>query len=105
MIWANSWSGKGKSAHHSSHAAEPALGEREEGPPTVDASVAVHVGQLDHLVELGVGQVFAERLEHVAQLVRGDGAAAVLVEHLEGVHELLLAVGLLDGLRHEVEEF
>ena len=67
--------------------------------------IAILVGKLDHLVELGICQVLTQRAQDIPQLLGRDGAAAVLVKHLEGIEEFLLCVGLLDGLGHEVEEF
>uniref|UniRef100_A0A8R7QCM5 Uncharacterized protein n=1 Tax=Triticum urartu TaxID=4572 RepID=A0A8R7QCM5_TRIUA len=59
----------------------------------VDEAVAVEVGLLDHPVHLLVGELLAEADHDVAQLGLGDVAVVVLVEHPEGLPELLLGVG------------
>ena len=72
---------------------------------TVNMPIAILVGKLDHLVELGICQVLTQRAQDIPQLLGRDGAAAILVKHLEGIEEFLFCVGLLDALGHEVEEF
>ena len=41
----------------------------------------------------------------IPELSRGDETVAVLVEHAEGLADLLLAVGVLHFTRHHCEEF
>merc|ERR1711924_206524 len=70
----------------------------------VDLAVTVNIGLADHLVDLLVGQLLAEVGHDVAELSRGDEAVAVLVEHAEGLLELLLGVGVLHLARHQGAE-
>ena len=46
----------------------------------VDGAVAVDVDLVDHVLELSLRRVLAERSHHRAELARGDGPIAVLVE-------------------------
>ena len=70
----------------------------------VDLAIAVDVSLADHLVDLLVGELLAEVGHDVTELGGGDEAIAVLVEHLEGLLDLLLGVGVLHLAGHEVEE-
>mmetsp|Transcript_5766 Transcript_5766/g.11783 ORF Transcript_5766/g.11783 Transcript_5766/m.11783 type:complete len:206 (+) Transcript_5766:195-812(+) len=70
----------------------------------VDLPVTVNVGLADHLVNLLVGQLLTKVGHHVTQLSSGDEAVAVLVEHLEGLLQLLLRVGVLHLLGHQGKE-
>mmetsp|Transcript_7993 Transcript_7993/g.18713 ORF Transcript_7993/g.18713 Transcript_7993/m.18713 type:complete len:210 (+) Transcript_7993:141-770(+) len=67
----------------------------------VNCAVAVSVDLVDHVLQLSLGRVLAERAHHGAELLGGDGAIAVLVEQGEGLLELgdLLLSQLL-VLRH-----
>jgi hypothetical protein len=50
--------------------------------PTVNTPIAVLVGLADHLIDLVVGQLLADRSHDVAQLGRRDEAVVVAVEDL-----------------------
>lgn len=78
---------------------------KETGVLTIDVSVSILVSHLEHLIQVVIGQVLAEVLENRPQLDSRDGAAAVLVEDLKRILQLLLVVDLLDGPGHHVEEF
>eukprot|EP00295_Goniomonas_pacifica_P007279 CAMPEP_0175835060 /NCGR_PEP_ID=MMETSP0107_2-20121207/16388_1 /TAXON_ID=195067 ORGANISM="Goniomonas pacifica, Strain CCMP1869" /NCGR_SAMPLE_ID=MMETSP0107_2 /ASSEMBLY_ACC=CAM_ASM_000203 /LENGTH=77 /DNA_ID=CAMNT_0017148323 /DNA_START=57 /DNA_END=287 /DNA_ORIENTATION=- len=56
----------------------------------VDLAITVDVGLADHLVDLLVGKLLTEVGHDVAELSSGNEAVAVLVEHLEGLENLLL---------------
>lgn len=71
----------------------------------VDLTVAVDVSFPDHLVDLLVGELFAEVSHHVPQFGGRDETVAVLIEHPEGLADLLLTVGVLHLPRHHCEEF
>merc|ERR1719199_2199718 len=70
----------------------------------VDLAVAVNVRLADHLVTLLVGELLAEVGHDVAELGGGDEPVAVLVEHLEGLDDLLLGVSVLHLASHHGEE-
>merc|ERR1712057_40607 len=54
----------------------------------VDGAGAIGIDLIDHVVELSLGGVLAEGAHDSAQLLRGDGTIAVLVEEGEGLLEL-----------------
>ena len=54
----------------------------------VNGAVAVGVDLVDHVLQLGLGRVLAERAHDGAELLGGDGAVAVLVEEGERLLEL-----------------
>ncbi len=72
---------------------------------TIYCAVPVLVGLGDHLVDLCVGEILAQRFHDLAQFFGGDGAAAVLVEDVEGGAGLVGEVMCLDGGGHHFEEF
>ena len=96
--------------------------KRKEGH-TVDASVAILVSFPDHLINLIIGQLLADRRHDMSQLGGGDEAIVVAIKNLESLckerrvnlflpahkHEtltpnLLLAVGVLHFAGHHGEE-
>ena len=50
---------------------------------TIDAAVAILVSLADHLVDLVVRELLADRCHNVAELSRRDEAVVVAVEHLK----------------------
>ena len=74
----------------------------------VDESVAVDVRLANHLFDLVVGQLLAERHHYLTKLAGRDVAVAVLVEHLERLAQLDLLVlrrlHLPQHHRHELVE-
>lgn len=70
----------------------------------VHLPVAVDIRLPDHLVDLLVGKLFAEICHDVPELGRRYEAVAVLVEHPEGLPDLLLAVRVLHLARHHGQE-
>merc|ERR1719217_1112082 len=54
----------------------------------VNGAVAVGIDLVDHVLQLSLRRVLAERAHHGAQLLGGDGAVAVLVEQRERLLEL-----------------
>lgn len=71
---------------------------------TVDAAVSVLVSLSDHLVDLVVGQLLADRGHDVAQLGSGDESVVVAVEDLERLPDFLLGVGVLHLAGHHGKE-
>merc|ERR1711953_1188510 len=61
----------------------------------VDLAIAVDVRLAEHLIDLLIGELLTKVGHDVAQLSGRDEAVAVLVEHAEGLLELLLGVGVL----------
>lgn len=97
-----------------------------KGQPTVNASITILVSLADHLINLIVGQLLADRRHNVSQLGRRDEAVVVTVEDLiqsvsifltvsqcdvsgtsclESFPNLLLGVGILHLSGHHGEEF
>jgi len=70
----------------------------------VDTSIAVLVGLADHLVNLIIAQLLADRGHDVAQLSGGDETVVITVEDLEGLTDLLLGVGVLHLTGHHGQE-
>jgi len=58
--------------------------EGEEG-----GEVDVAGGFLDHVFEVGLWRVFAHGREHAGEILLGDEAVTILVDHVEGFLELL----------------
>merc|ERR1719478_1408185 len=54
----------------------------------VNGAVAVGIDLVDHVLQLSLGRVLAERAHDGAELLGGDGAITVLVEEGEGLLEL-----------------
>lgn len=80
--------------------------DQEKGKErTIYRAIVILVGLADHLVDFGVGEVFTNRFHDLAQLVGRDGAAAVLVEHVEGGAGLVGEMMGFDGGRHHFDEF
>ena len=52
---------------------------------TVNPAVAVLISLPDHLINLIVGQLLADRSHHVTELGRGDEAVVVAVKDLKGL--------------------
>jgi hypothetical protein len=69
--------------------------------------LTVGVDLVDHVLELGLGRVLAQRPHDGAQLLGRDGAVAVLVEQREGLLELgdLLLCQLVSLRRKKKESF
>mmetsp|Transcript_26522 Transcript_26522/g.70382 ORF Transcript_26522/g.70382 Transcript_26522/m.70382 type:complete len:204 (-) Transcript_26522:20-631(-) len=63
-------------------------GHEAEELREVDGSVAIGIHFVDHVLELRLGGVLPQGAHHRAQLLRGDGAIAVLVKKREGLLEL-----------------
>ncbi|RUS78963.1 hypothetical protein EGW08_013265, partial [Elysia chlorotica] len=49
--------------------------------------LTISVNLVDHVLQLGLRRVLAQRAHHSSQLFRGDGAVAVLVEQAESLFE------------------
>ncbi|RNF11225.1 hypothetical protein TcG_09241, partial [Trypanosoma cruzi] len=74
-----------------------AISVRNSGKSMVPLPVLVHL--VDHVLQLRLRRVLAQRAHHRAELLRRDGAIAVLVEQREGLLELGdLLVGQLISL-------
>lgn len=50
---------------------------------TVNATIAILVGLADHLVDLVISELLADRRHDVTELGGGDEAVVVTVEHLK----------------------
>merc|ERR1712057_41647 len=70
----------------------------------VDLSITIEVGLLDHLVDLFLRELFTKVGHDVSQLSGRDEAVSVLVKDLEGLHQLLLRIGVLHLLGHQTQE-
>merc|ERR1712086_432481 len=70
----------------------------------IDLAVAINISFTDHLIDLLVGQPLAKVGHYMTQLSSGDETVSVLVEHLEGLLDLLLGVSVLHLACHQVEE-
>lgn len=71
---------------------------------TINASVPVGVSLSDHIINLGISQILANRLHKPAHLVCTDGATAVLVKNVEGGSQFGLFVRCLSLVDHHSEE-
>jgi len=72
---------------------------------TINASIAILVGLADHLVNLVISQLLANRGHDMTELGGGDEAVVVAVEDLEGLSDLLFGVSVLHLASHHGEEF
>merc|ERR1719389_794181 len=75
-----------------------------DGLLVVNLAVTIDVSLTDHLVNLLIGELLAKVGHDVTKLSSGDETVAVLVEHLEGLLDLLLGVGVLHLTSHQVQE-
>jgi hypothetical protein len=91
--------------------------QRSMCSPTINAAITVGVGLPDHLIDLIISKLLADRGHDVAQLGGGDEAVVVTVEdlsnvsqrtcgsylectYLESLADLLFRVGVLHFSRH-----
>nr|GMD15410.1 probable LRR receptor-like serine/threonine-protein kinase At3g47570 [Ipomoea batatas] len=70
----------------------------------IDHPVAVAIDAADHIPAIGDGAIVAEAVQHVLELVGGDGAVFVDVEDGEGVLEIAQNLLRVDVLRVELDE-
>ena len=70
----------------------------------VDLAITIDIGLTDHFIDLLVSQLLAQVSHDVAKLGGGDETVTVLVEHLEGLDDFLLAVGVLHLAGHHGKE-
>lgn len=83
MSWTNSLSAYRVSER--SPPVQPTGDEKKGESHTVNSAIAVLVSFTDHLVNLIIGELLANRRHDVAQLGRGDEAVVVAVEYLAPV--------------------
>jgi len=70
----------------------------------INTPIAVLVGLADHLVNLVIGKLLTDGGHDVTELGSGDEAVVVAIEHLEGLTDLLLGVGILHLPGHHGKE-
>ena len=68
----------------------------------VNFPIAVNIGLSDHVLDLLLGDGLAEVVHGEPELLAGDEAVAVAVEHLEGVSHVLLDIPA--ALHHHLNE-
>ena len=71
----------------------------------VDLAVAINISFTDHFVDLFVGKFLAEISHNMTQFGSGDEAVSVLIEDLERLKNLFLAIGILHLTSHHRQEF
>merc|ERR1719456_2060168 len=54
----------------------------------IDSTVAIRIDLIDHVLQLSLSGVLAQRAHHRAKLLGRNGAIAILVEEREGLLEL-----------------
>jgi hypothetical protein len=72
---------------------------------TVNSAVAVLISLSDHLVNLVVSQLLANRSHDVAELSGRDKTVVVAVKDLECLSDLLLGIRVLHLASHHGQEF
>nr|GMD19766.1 DnaJ homolog subfamily C member 2-like [Ipomoea batatas] len=70
----------------------------------IDHPVAIAIDAADHIPAIGDGAIVAEAVQHVLELVGGDGAVFIDVEDGEGVLEIAQNLLGVDALRVELDE-
>ena len=70
----------------------------------VDLAITINIGLADHFINFLVSELLAQVGHDVTELGGRDETVAVLVEHLEGLDDFLLAVSVLHLASHHSKE-
>merc|ERR1711959_672545 len=71
---------------------------------SVDGTIAVTVGLVDHVLELLIVDGLTKLLSHTGEVLEGDLGGAIVVEHLEHLLDILAGVLLAHLASHHAEE-
>uniref|UniRef100_A0A2P2LAZ9 Calmodulin n=1 Tax=Rhizophora mucronata TaxID=61149 RepID=A0A2P2LAZ9_RHIMU len=70
----------------------------------VDLPITIHIGLTDHLIDFLICQLLPKICHDMPELSSRDEAILVLVEHSEGLLELLLRISVLHLAGHQIKE-
>ena len=69
-----------------------------------DASITIGIGLLDHVLKISLREGLAKALDDLTELGNLDVSISILIEHLEGLADLLIGIQTLHLVLHQLAE-
>ncbi|KAI6776161.1 hypothetical protein HG530_000106 [Fusarium avenaceum] len=76
---------------------------QSEGQLTVDSAITVLVSLSNHLINLIIGELLADRGHDVSEFSSGNETVVITIENLESLTDLLLRVSVLHLAGHHID--